>query len=133
MFGHQLLLPIPDVDRTDFMLILGANPAVSNGSLMSAPGIAKRLTAIRERGGYPHRAISSSSRSFSAGSPMVIRTRRASRPPTRPRFVARLTTRTRVRASTDPRAGTPTRCRPPHAAGYTRCLAVYTATHWSWK
>lgn len=51
MFGHQLLLPIPDVDRTDFMLILGANPAVSNGSLMSAPGIAKRLTAIRERGG----------------------------------------------------------------------------------
>jgi len=51
MFGHQLLLPIPDVDRTDFMLILGANPAVSNGSLMTAPGIAKRLTAIRERGG----------------------------------------------------------------------------------
>lgn len=51
MFGHQLLLPIPDVDRTDFMLILGANPAASNGSLMTAPGIGKRLTAIRERGG----------------------------------------------------------------------------------
>jgi anaerobic selenocysteine-containing dehydrogenase len=51
MFGHQLLLPIPDVDRTDFMLILGGNPAVSNGSLMSAPGIGKRLLAIRERGG----------------------------------------------------------------------------------
>ena len=51
MFGHQLLLPVPDVDRTDFMLILGANPAASNGSLMTAPGIGKRLTAIRERGG----------------------------------------------------------------------------------
>ena len=37
MFGHQLLIPVPDLDRTDFFLILGANPAVSNGSLMSAP------------------------------------------------------------------------------------------------
>jgi anaerobic selenocysteine-containing dehydrogenase len=51
MFGHQLLLPIPDVDRTDFMLILGGNPVVSNGSLMTAPGIGQRLKAIRERGG----------------------------------------------------------------------------------
>lgn len=51
MFGHQLLLPIPDVDRTDFMLILGGNPVVSNGSLMTAPDIAHRLKAIRERGG----------------------------------------------------------------------------------
>ena len=38
MFGHQLLLPIPDLDRTDFLLVLGANPAVSNGSVMTAPG-----------------------------------------------------------------------------------------------
>lgn len=51
MFGHQLLLPIPDVDRTDFFLILGGNPAVSNGSLMTSPDIKKRLKAIRERGG----------------------------------------------------------------------------------
>jgi anaerobic selenocysteine-containing dehydrogenase len=51
MFGHQALLPVPDVDRTRFMLIVGANPAVSNGSLMTAPGIASRLEAIRERGG----------------------------------------------------------------------------------
>lgn len=51
MFGHQLLLPVPDVDRTDFFLILGANPAVSNGSMMTAPGMARRLEAIRERGG----------------------------------------------------------------------------------
>jgi len=51
MFGHLLLLPVPDLDRTDHLLILGANPAVSNGSLMSAPDVAKRLAAIRTRGG----------------------------------------------------------------------------------
>jgi anaerobic selenocysteine-containing dehydrogenase len=51
MFGHQLLLPVPDVDRTDFMLMLGANPLASNGSLMTAPGIGKRLKALRARGG----------------------------------------------------------------------------------
>ncbi len=51
MFGHQLLLPVPDVDRTEFFLILGANPAVSNGSLMTAPGMARRLEEIRRRGG----------------------------------------------------------------------------------
>jgi len=51
MFGHQLLLPVPDVDRTSFFLILGANPAVSNGSMMTGPGMARRLEAIRERGG----------------------------------------------------------------------------------
>ena len=51
MFGHQLLLPVPDVDRTDFFLILGANPAVSNGSMMTAPGMARRLEAILARGG----------------------------------------------------------------------------------
>jgi anaerobic selenocysteine-containing dehydrogenase len=51
MFGHQLLLPIPDVDRTHFLLMLGANPLASNGSLMTAPGIAGRLEALRARGG----------------------------------------------------------------------------------
>lgn len=51
MFGHQLLLPVPDIDRTDYMLVLGANPAVSNGSLMSAPGAAERLKNIIGRGG----------------------------------------------------------------------------------
>jgi anaerobic selenocysteine-containing dehydrogenase len=51
MFGHQLLLPVPDVDRTKFFLILGANPAASNGSMMTAPGMTRRLQAIRERGG----------------------------------------------------------------------------------
>ncbi|MEL6923974.1 MAG: molybdopterin-dependent oxidoreductase, partial [Bacteroidota bacterium] len=51
MFGHYFLIPVPDVDRTDFMLILGANPLASNGSLMTAPGIDKRLKAIQQRGG----------------------------------------------------------------------------------
>ncbi len=51
MFGHQLLLPVPDVDRTDFFLMLGANPLVSNGSLMTAGGIERRLKALQARGG----------------------------------------------------------------------------------
>lgn len=51
MFGHQLLLPVPDVDRTKYFLILGANPAVSNGSMITAPGMARRLQQIRQRGG----------------------------------------------------------------------------------
>lgn len=51
MFGHQLLIPIPDIDHTDYMLILGANPLVSNGSLMTAPGVKKRLQHIQKRGG----------------------------------------------------------------------------------
>jgi anaerobic selenocysteine-containing dehydrogenase len=51
MFGHQLLVPVPDIDRTDFFLVLGANPVVSNGSLMTAPGAASRIEAIRARGG----------------------------------------------------------------------------------
>ena len=51
MFGHSLLIPLPDVDRTDFHIMFGANPMVSNGSMMTAPGIGNRLKAIRERGG----------------------------------------------------------------------------------
>ena len=51
MFGHQLLLPVPDLDRTKLFLILGANPAVSNGSMMTAPGMSRRLQEIRQRGG----------------------------------------------------------------------------------
>ncbi len=51
MFGHYLLFPIPDIDRTDFMLIMGGNPAVSNGSIMTAPDFSNRLKAIQKRGG----------------------------------------------------------------------------------
>jgi anaerobic selenocysteine-containing dehydrogenase len=51
MFGNQYILPVPDIDRTDFFLVFGANPAVSNGSLMTAPDAAGRIKAIRARGG----------------------------------------------------------------------------------
>jgi anaerobic selenocysteine-containing dehydrogenase len=51
MFGHPFFIPVPDVDRTDYFFVLGANPVVSNGSLMTAPGIAARLRALRARGG----------------------------------------------------------------------------------
>ncbi|HEX6311308.1 MAG TPA: molybdopterin-dependent oxidoreductase [Acidimicrobiia bacterium] len=51
MFGTALSIPVPDVDRTDYLLILGANPFASNGSLMTAPDIPGRLRALRARGG----------------------------------------------------------------------------------
>ena len=51
LYGNFLQIPVPDVDRTDFLLVLGANPVVSNGSLMTAPGFRQRLRALRERGG----------------------------------------------------------------------------------
>jgi anaerobic selenocysteine-containing dehydrogenase len=51
MFGHQLVLPVPDLDRTNLFLMLGANPAVSNGSMMTAPGFSNRLQELRQRGG----------------------------------------------------------------------------------
>jgi len=51
MFGTVLSIPVPDIDRTDYLLILGANPLVSNGSLMTAPDLPHRLRAIRQRGG----------------------------------------------------------------------------------
>lgn len=51
LYGHQWLHPVPDIERTSFLLIFGANPVVSNGSLMSAPDISRRLRALRERGG----------------------------------------------------------------------------------
>ena len=51
MFGTALSIPVPDVDRTDYLLMLGANPFASNGSLMTAPDIPRRLRALRARGG----------------------------------------------------------------------------------
>jgi len=51
MYGSQFLYTIPDVDRTDFMLILGANPVVSNGSLWSAGDIKRRMKDLTARGG----------------------------------------------------------------------------------
>ena len=51
MFGTILSVPIPDVDHCDHLLLLGANPLVSNGSLLTAPDMRGRLRGIRERGG----------------------------------------------------------------------------------
>lgn len=51
MFGHWLTIPVPDIDRSDFLLILGANPAVSNGSLWTVPDFRGRAKAMRARGG----------------------------------------------------------------------------------
>lgn len=51
MFGTFLSVPIPDLDRTDHLLMLGANPLASNGSLMTAPDVRGRMKAIRDRGG----------------------------------------------------------------------------------
>jgi anaerobic selenocysteine-containing dehydrogenase len=51
MFGSNATVPVPDVDRTDFLLVLGANPYASNGSLASAPDWPGRLKALRARGG----------------------------------------------------------------------------------
>ena len=55
MFGNLAMFPIPDLDRTDFMLVLGANPSVSNGSLMTAPGARHRLRDVVARGGTRRR------------------------------------------------------------------------------
>lgn len=51
LYGNQVQVPVPDVDRTDYFLVLGANPVVSNGSAMTAPGIGERLRRLRARGG----------------------------------------------------------------------------------
>jgi anaerobic selenocysteine-containing dehydrogenase len=52
MWGRPDMFPLPDLDRTDYLLMLGANPYVSNGSLLTAPDMPGRLEAIRERGKF---------------------------------------------------------------------------------
>ncbi|MEO1335147.1 MAG: molybdopterin-dependent oxidoreductase, partial [Myxococcota bacterium] len=51
MFGNQLRLPVPDIDRTDLWVIIGANPVVSNGSIMSAGDVKSAIKKIQNRGG----------------------------------------------------------------------------------
>src|SRR3954447_19655877 len=51
LYGNPLAIPVPDVDRTDLLLILGANPWESNGSLATAADFPGRLTALQKRGG----------------------------------------------------------------------------------
>jgi anaerobic selenocysteine-containing dehydrogenase len=51
MFGNMLSIPVPDLQRTDYLLLLGANPLVSNGSIMTAPDMRGRLRKLRQRSG----------------------------------------------------------------------------------
>ena len=51
MYGHQLMVPVADIDRTNYFLVLGANPMASNGSLMTVPAFRSRLKALQARGG----------------------------------------------------------------------------------
>jgi anaerobic selenocysteine-containing dehydrogenase len=51
LFGHQLLMPIADLDRTSFFLVVGANPMASNGSLMTVPDFPQRVRDLHARGG----------------------------------------------------------------------------------
>ena len=51
LYGSPFLLPIPDLERTELLLIVGANPLVSHGSVMCAPRIKDQLNAITGRGG----------------------------------------------------------------------------------
>ncbi|MGH3056115.1 MAG: molybdopterin-dependent oxidoreductase, partial [Gaiellaceae bacterium] len=51
LYGNTLVTPVPDIDRTDYFLCVGSNPAVSQGSAMIVPNVRARLRAIRERGG----------------------------------------------------------------------------------
>ena len=51
MFGNPITIAVPDVDRTDFLFMLGANPYASNGSLATAPDWPGRIEAMRARGG----------------------------------------------------------------------------------
>jgi len=51
LYGSSISIPIPDIDRTDYFLCLGGNPMISNGSVMTAPDMRRRLRAVRERGG----------------------------------------------------------------------------------
>ena len=51
MFGTGITIPVPDIDHTDYLLMFGANPHASNGSLCTAPDFPGRMQAIQERGG----------------------------------------------------------------------------------
>jgi len=51
MLGHAALFAVPDIDRTQTMIVIGANPMVSNGSLWTVPDFRTRIRALRQRGG----------------------------------------------------------------------------------
>lgn len=51
MYGHQFLVPVPDIDHTELLIIVGGNPMASNGSLWGVPGFRLRAKALQQRGG----------------------------------------------------------------------------------
>ncbi|MEO7329938.1 MAG: molybdopterin-dependent oxidoreductase, partial [Minicystis sp.] len=51
LYGNQATIPVPDLDRVQHLLVIGANPVVSNGCTMTAPDAKRRLARVRERGG----------------------------------------------------------------------------------
>lgn len=51
VFGHQLMLPVPDLDRTQLFVVFGGNPMASNGSLMTVPDFPQRIRDLKARGG----------------------------------------------------------------------------------
>jgi anaerobic selenocysteine-containing dehydrogenase len=51
LYGSPESVPVPDLDRLSYLVIIGANPVVSNGSILCAPDMPGRLAAIRARGG----------------------------------------------------------------------------------
>jgi anaerobic selenocysteine-containing dehydrogenase len=50
LYGHKSLFPIADIDRSQYMLMLGANPIASNGSIWTVPDVKKRIKALTQRG-----------------------------------------------------------------------------------
>ena len=51
MFGHWLSIAVPDIERSDYLLVIGANPVASNGSLWTVPDFRGKAKAMRARGG----------------------------------------------------------------------------------
>ncbi|MBS1693795.1 MAG: molybdopterin-dependent oxidoreductase [Actinobacteria bacterium] len=51
LFGSPVAFTVPDLDRTDYLVVIGANPLVSNGSLATAADFGGKLKALRDRGG----------------------------------------------------------------------------------
>lgn len=51
LYGHKDLIPVPDIDRTDYLLVLGGNPLASNGSIWTVPDVRQRIKDLRARGG----------------------------------------------------------------------------------
>lgn len=51
LIGHEWLFPVPDMDRTDMMICMGANPVVSQGSILGTPDVKRAMKAIQDRGG----------------------------------------------------------------------------------